>query len=474
MTDARRIASIACFMLVTLRLMIGWQLLYEGLWKIKTLKSPTPWTASGYLKNSKGPMRDYFRDLAGDADDLGWIEAKAIDPEAKDKRYWVPGVEPRWDRWQKAFTSHYSLTDNQAKRLNTWVNGAKTYEVELAELPASIDFEELRLKNVISYNTEKKRLVVNGTRHLMPDHRNKVEKRIDADLDGIPDSIDASVDEDASDYDKDGIVDAADVDATEGTDDNKNGIDDSSDGDKEAVFLVALKAVFKKSKDGLSYKEKLRATVAGNPEWVDSDAAQKVGEVTKYKVMLANYEADLKKAKAATSIFPFADKSFRFDHLDHAWGKIQSKRAELVGPVKALESEMKGKAQELLSVEQLKRGPVPEPWTTLRISDMMTIAGLTILGAMLILGIWTRFAAVMAAVMLFMFYAAMPPWPGVPAIPGPEHSFIVNKNFIEVIALLAVATLPTGRWFGVDGMIGRYFSQRRLAREEKFASKWDN
>ena len=91
---------------------------------------------------------------------------------------------------------------------------------------------------------------------------------------------------------------------------------------------------------------------------------------------------------------------------------------------------------------------------------MMTIAGLTILGGMLILGIGTRFAALMGAVMLFMFYAAMPPWPGVPAIPGPEHSFIVNKDFMEVIALLAIATPPTGRWFGVDGMIGRWLSRR--------------
>jgi hypothetical protein len=56
--------------------------------------------------------------------------------------------------------------------------------------------------------------------------------------------------------------------------------------------------------------------------------------------------------------------------------------------------------------------------------------------------------------MLFMFYMAMPPWLGVPEIPGPEHSFMVNKNLIEVMALLAIAALPTGRWFGVDGLLG--------------------
>lgn len=458
MTDARRIASIACFMLVTLRLMIGWQLLYEGFWKIKTLKSPTPWTAAGYLKNSKGPMRDYFRDLAGDADELSWIEAKPIDPDAKDKRYWVPGVERQWDDWQKRFASHYGLSDRQKARLDQWINGSKTYAVELAELPSSVDFKELRIDGIITYNAEKKRLEVNGTRHMMPEHRNKLEKHLDADLDGIPDIADTIDGE--NDADGDGINDEVDVDSTGGTDDNNNGIDDATEADKEAVYLVAIKAAFKKSKDGLSYKEKLRATVAGNPDWIDSESDQKVGEITKYKAMLADYEKALDEAGKATGLFPFPDTSFRFDHLDYTWGKIQAKRSELVGPVKALDTELKDKAQEMLSVEQLRRGPVPEPWTSLRVSDMMTIAGLTILGGMLILGIGTRFAALMGAVMLFMFYAAMPPWPGVPAIPGPEHSFIVNKNFIEVIALLAIATLPTGRWFGVDGMIGRWLSRR--------------
>ena len=419
-----------------------------------------------------------FRSLAGDADDLSWIEAAewpGQKPDAKDKRYWVPGVEQRWDRWQKKFVSHYNLDDRQKNRLNQWINGSKTYEVELAEMPTDIDFKELKLHNVISYNTEKKRLVVNGTRHMMPEHRAKIEKRLDADLDGIPDSVDVNKDDenrDDLDADLDGIHNDADIDATEGKDENKNGIDDSHAADKEAVFLTAVKAAFKKSKDGLSYKEKVRATVAGNPEWTASAELQRVGEIKKYKAMLAEYEKDLAAAVNDKNNWPFPSKSFEFDHLDHSWKKIQTQRASLVGPVKALDKELKDKAQNLLRVDQLRRGPVRPEFTSLYVSDMMTIAGLTILGACLILGLLTRFSAIMAAIMLFMFYAAMPPWPGVPEIPGPEHSFIVNKNFIEVVALLAIAALPTGRWFGVDGILARWFSRKRGTTDDKFKSKW--
>ena len=102
---------------------------------------------------------------------------------------------------------------------------------------------------------------------------------------------------------------------------------------------------------------------------------------------------------------------------------------------------------------------MPEPWTSLRIVNTMTIAGLTILGTLLILGLMTRFAALAAAVMLFNFYLAMPPLPGVPEMPGPEHSFIVNKNLIEVIALIGFALMPTGQWFGLDGLLSRCCSR---------------
>ena len=481
MNDTRRIAMIACFMLVTLRLMIGWQLLYEGLWKVKTLKSPTPWTAAGYLKNSKGPFRDYFRQLAGDADDLSLVQAKLIDPEETNPekfRYWVPGVETKWDRWRDRFVKHYGLKGtNQEKRLNFWLNGVNEFAVELADIPddaPGLNADKNRIKS-LNFDSDAKRLNYKG--HLLPGDRAKIEAWIDADSDGIPNNVDANAfdpDEDEiADADEDGILDEADVDATGGKDENGNGIDDSTEAEKQVTYLAAVKSLFKKSKDGLSYKKKLRATVAGNPDWISDESGQRVGEIEKYKIMLANYEEDLAAAKQSTSEFPFSDESFRFDHLQHNWGKIQAKRAELIGPVKGLEKELMDKAENMLSVEQLKRGPVPDPfwrWSALKASDMMTIAGLTILGAMLILGVWTRFAAIMAAVMLFMFYAAMPPWPGVPAIPGPEHSFIVNKNFIEVIALLAIAALPTGRWFGVDGILSGLWARRRAKKQAALQS----
>jgi hypothetical protein len=39
----------------------------------------------------------------------------------------------------------------------------------------------------------------------------------------------------------------------------------------------------------------------------------------------------------------------------------------------------------------------------------------------------------------------------------------VNKNLIEVIALLGIAFLPTGSWFGLDGIFRWMFRRGKKA-----------
>ena len=388
MRNDRHIAVIAAVLLVTLRLAIGWQLLYEGLWKIDTQKTTTPWTAAGYLRNSQGPFRGMFRAMAGDPDDLDWLDVKQMGA--------------KWDAWEKRFAEHYKLDKANRARLHELVNGSKSFEADLEKLPEGIDFAALRLDKRISYNAEKKRLVVSPKFHLTPKERDKLLAAIDDEAEGAGD------------------------------------------------FRKAVGDVYKRGKAKMGAKKQMMAALA-NPDVRSSEEAQRVGELEKYRLMLARYEEGVHKA----------DQDFRWDHLSYSWGEIQALRSKLVAPIKAIDQELKKKANELLTVEQLNRGAAPKAWSPLRVSDMLTIAGLTILGLMLIFGLGTRFAALMAAFMLFMFYAAMPPWPGVPEAPGPEHSFIVNKNFIEIVALLAIAALPTGRWCGLDGAIAYWFAKRQ-------------
>ncbi len=107
--------------------------------------------------------------------------------------------------------------------------------------------------------------------------------------------------------------------------------------------------------------------------------------------------------------------------------------------------------------DQMKAGPVPrepDPWWYHYLINWGNMLGLTIAGCCLMLGLFTRLSALAGAALITLYYMCMPPWPGLPASPMAEgHYFIVNKNLIEIIALLMIASSGVGRWFGLDGLL---------------------
>jgi uncharacterized membrane protein YphA (DoxX/SURF4 family) len=173
----------------------------------------------------------------------------------------------------------------------------------------------------------------------------------------------------------------------------------------------------------------------------------KYGEIQRYKDMLRDYQAGLAAART----------DYQHEHLEKLAQLIQQKRAELVQPVIGLEQQLHTAALALLSPEQLALGGFDWENKPVHRINRVTLWSLIVLGGLLLAGLATPFAAVAGVGLLMLFYLAMPPFPGVPQPPGPEHSLFVNKNLIEALALLAIAALPTGRWFGLDALICRFF-----------------
>lgn len=106
----------------------------------------------------------------------------------------------------------------------------------------------------------------------------------------------------------------------------------------------------------------------------------------------------------------------------------------------------------------------PWNWDGLKASDMLTIIGLILMGSCLMLGLFTRFAALCGVAFLALIYMSSPPWPGLPVSPMSEgHYMIVNKNLIELLACAAFAALPTGHWVGLDAALFGARRRRKLA-----------
>lgn len=90
-----------------------------------------------------------------------------------------------------------------------------------------------------------------------------------------------------------------------------------------------------------------------------------------------------------------------------------------------------------------------------RVIDLLNEWGLLLVGAGLLLGVLVRPAAIAGAALLGLYYVAYPPLFSPVASAGSEGSYvIVNKNLVELLALVVVAVLPAAR-FGLERLLRR-------------------
>jgi uncharacterized membrane protein YphA (DoxX/SURF4 family) len=99
-------------------------------------------------------------------------------------------------------------------------------------------------------------------------------------------------------------------------------------------------------------------------------------------------------------------------------------------------------------------GEVPKPEAKPIVQmDKLTMWTLTIAGACIFFGFMTPLACLVAAGFLVLTYLSHPPFPWLPLPPNTEgNPLFINKNVIEAIALLVIAVHPTGRWLGLDAL----------------------
>jgi len=94
-------------------------------------------------------------------------------------------------------------------------------------------------------------------------------------------------------------------------------------------------------------------------------------------------------------------------------------------------------------------------------ADLITMWGLTIVGLCLILGLFTRLASLAGIAFILLFYLAAPPLIGYfYAIPSEGSYLIVNKNLVELFALVVILFTRSGHFAGLDRIV-RAVTRRR-------------
>lgn len=400
--DLKRISVVAIFFLVLVRISIGWQFLYEGLWKHRSQSTANPWSAEGYLSNAQGPLRPVFQSIVGDPYGLEWLDEEK--------------VNARWEAWREEFTQFYALTDEQKQQLAAFMSGYDEYSAPLEKLPAEVNFDgSLGPRIMFRQNEETPgELVIIKGQTLESPHFRKLRTAY--------------------------VSKAAAPEYHAALD--------------ELERRVAAKGYTKELRDLFSRAPEWSGAVTGTIDGKEQVLLEQwTGKIEAYKQMVADYEQNLATAR----------QDFQFTHLKKDWSELQEYKAELIPPVKAMDSELRTSAVSLLTEEQKAKGALPKQPEKIDQINQLTIWCLIVLGVLLMVGFFSRVAALAGAGMLISFYLVSPPLPGLPPSPGPEHELFINKNMIEAFALMALVFVPSGTWFGVDAIFRAIFGGKRKA-----------
>jgi len=92
--------------------------------------------------------------------------------------------------------------------------------------------------------------------------------------------------------------------------------------------------------------------------------------------------------------------------------------------------------------------------TILMIIDNLNEWGLVIIGLGLFIGLFEKPLKLAGILLLLLYYLAYPPFPGLTINTSMEGSYwIVNKNLVEMAAILVLFFFPSGHITGIDSFI---------------------
>jgi uncharacterized membrane protein YphA (DoxX/SURF4 family) len=185
-------------------------------------------------------------------------------------------------------------------------------------------------------------------------------------------------------------------------------------------------------------------------------------EIAAYFGSLERFDDDKERAQQA----PF-QKQRRWDRMM----ELRHEADKWIKDIEAQEKAFKNSLSDLLDEKQREQGPVPGSWNPFRWNRMKQINfavtyGLTAIGVCLMLGFFTPLAALGGAAFMCFVVMTQPAFPGIypPDPPVVGHALLVNKDFVEMLALLVVSATAAGRWGGLDFFLNRWIVQPFLAR----------
>jgi uncharacterized membrane protein YphA (DoxX/SURF4 family) len=169
-----------------------------------------------------------------------------------------------------------------------------------------------------------------------------------------------------------------------------------------------------------------------------------LGYLETIKGDLELYQRELRRLDQMQSFQGASDIPFASQRLADKQREVAGQPAAWLSDVRGLERGLNEELAAIATQQQRAAGDLPMPETSLKKTDRILTWAMLICGGCLIVGLFTRVAAVAYATFLFLVIMSQPPW-----VPG-TITTLFPYQLVEMLALLALATTAVGRWGGLD------------------------
>jgi uncharacterized membrane protein YphA (DoxX/SURF4 family) len=438
-------------MLVALRLSLGCHFLYEGVWKIKHPE----FSAESFLLQAKGPAAPLFHSMVYDIDGRERLAVEML-PDGQ-------ALVDRWAKLPSEFAAPYR------ERLERYEVKRKRLAVNEEQL-SSDDQETVRnLRNKIN----RLAWLEEGSTPLIWEAQDKLEAYLGDHEKAIVGFFRAQNEGDQPDSSDDikqwlsGIAEIQDeyfaaLTALAGEDAEAKKevarvlgsataiVDEAGTVDK---FIGTGALLDTRGQVIVSVGPGIRAERFYGP-WKDlkekAILANNLADIQVYFESLDRYEAKLAAGNHGAA-----------HQTERLYNEGLEIRAEVNVWLNGLNKADEGYQEALLGLldeTQSRLGELPVPLTQTDLINMAVTYGLTAIGVCLLLGLFTRPAALAGACFMLSIVLSQPAWPTIypPDLPIVGHALLINKDFVEMVALAALAMTAVGRWGGLDFFVENF------------------
>ena len=462
-------AGVFIVLFVLMRMTIGWHFLFEGISKIYSTYSPKPFSSAGYFRESPGPMKKWMAGILPPDQDNELL--KALDPVVIQESLRKTGEDfvNRLQLNEQEKASVLDAVEKQLKEALFWREGGNP-GIRLSFEGAINAWERAGTEDLKKTALEKREKVI-GVLGEFQDRQKDLAKQIGAIAGNQPEINFPAVAQ--------GKLDRAPLDLTEAS---------QVASARSAILASASKSMLssamgKNDPVALEQWKKWDKVVALADKWADGTqnwltmgeetveepSPDGKGNGTLKKVMATPERVErFSELVAIKDEINSSDRNWLF-RKDVEKSAVASAKAGAASARAGLKSELEKFQTDLVAglEKQFEKKIATAPVQTVRqikpieIMDFMTIWGITAIGAGLFSGTLTRAAALGGAAFLAMTYLAVPAFPWLPAPPQNEGNYVfVNKNVVEMMALLVIAATPSGRWFGGDAFLSWLFCRK--------------